>query len=193
MSILKIIGLTLLVVICLIIIFLYLGVKISIKYEKIGSKLTASVEILFLEKIVIVTKKYPSSEDKNNEKDSSINIKGLFPYIKKALPYLVDFLKKSLKSLHFRKFQNHLVLGLSNYADTAKYIGYIWAIFTIPNSLIKSCLLTAEPTFTNEKIDLKGEIDVKINILTLIIPLLKLIIKKDVRNLIKEVRNERKY
>ena len=78
---------------------------------------------------------------------------------------------------------------MDSYADTGKYIGYIWSILVIINSTHKNARLSAEPSYSGSILDAKGENELDINILKVIPPAIKLISKKEVRELIKGVRS----
>ena len=87
--------------------------------------------------------------------------------------------------------KNHLVFGLSDYADTGKYIGMIWGVLSVVNSMHEKLRLSAEPSFTGFVIDGEGINEVDIYPLKLLIPTIRLISKKDVRTLIRGVLDER--
>ena len=93
-----------------------------------------------------------------------------------------------MKCIRVQKLENHLIFGMDSYTDTAKYIGYIWGFIVIVNSTHKNARLSAEPSFNGSIFDVKGTNELEINLLKLIPPILKLISKKEVRTLIKEVR-----
>ena len=171
----------LLLIILIIIIFLYMGLRISLSFEKTGSKLSAIVKINIFKKITV----YNSSKEKESEEeaDEKKGSKNLMNPLKNALPYITDFLKKTAKSIKVTKLENHLKFGLASYADTAQYTGYIWAI----NGFIK----TLYPVFGDPVIDFKGCLDVDINLLKLILPVVSLISKKEIRILIKAFRGDK--
>ena len=100
-----------------------------------------------------------------------------------------EFIKSFTKCIHITKLENHLIFGLDSYADTAKYIGYIWSILIIINNSHKNAKLTAEPSFNGSILDAKGVNELDVNLLKVIPPAIKLISKKEVRELIKGVRN----
>ena len=155
----------LLIIILILIIFLYMGLRISLSFEKTGSKLSAIIKI---------------------------NIsKNLMKPLKNALPYISDFLKKTVKSLKVSKLENHLKFGLASYADTAQYIGYIWAVNGFIKTLYPVSKVSAEPVFGDPVIDFKGCLDVDINLLKLLLPVVSLISKKEIRILIKTFRGDK--
>ena len=127
------------------------------------------------------------AKDEDDEKES----KNLMKPLKNALPYISDFLKKTVKSLKVSKLENHLKFGLASYADTAQYIGYIWAVNGFIKTLYPVSKVSAEPVFGDPVIDFKGCLDVDINLLKLLLPVVSLISKKEIRILIKTFRGDK--
>ena len=64
-------------------------------------------------------------------------------------------------------------------------------MFTIVNNDHENARLSAEPSFNGSVFDIKGDNELDINLLKVMIPAIKLISKKEVRLLIKGVRNGR--
>lgn len=189
---LNILLMIILIIIIFIIILLYIGVKIAFIYDKKGSKLKGCLKILILKKIKVYSLEFPSKDEKNDDEDEDEKDrdgKKIFELAKPCFKYFKEFLKSFTKCIHIAKLENHLIFGLDSYVDTAKYIGYIWSLTSVVNSTHENARLTAEPSFTGSVLDGKGENELDINILKLIPPAIKLISKKEVRNLIKGVRN----
>jgi len=190
---LNILLMIILIVIIFILILLYIGVRIAFIYEKKGKELKGCLKILILRKIKVYSKHYPSEDDDNDEddeeEDESHNVKNIIELAKPCFGYIKEFLKSLNKCIRITKLQNHLIFGLDSYADTAKYIGYIWSLLIVINSAHENAMLTAEPSFNGSVLDAKGENYIDINILRLMIPLIKLISKKEVRKLIRGIRN----
>lgn len=166
-----------------------MGLRISLSFEKTGSKLSAIVKINIFKKITV----YNSSKEKESEEeaDEKKGSKNLMNPLKNALPYITDFLKKTTKSIKVTKLENHLKFGLASYADTAQYIGYIWAINGFIKTLYPVSKVSAEPVFGDPVIDFKGCLDVDINLLKLFLPTIRLISKKEIRILIKAFRGDK--
>ena len=189
---LNILLMIILIIIIFIIILLHIGVKIAFIYDKKGSKLKGCLKILILKKIKVYSLEFPSKDEKNDDEDEDEKDrdgKKIFELAKPCFKYFKEFLKSFTKCIHIAKLENHLIFGLDSYVDTAKYIGYIWSLTSVVNSTHENARLTAEPSFTGSVLDVKGENELDINILKLIPPAIKLISKKEVRNLIKGVRN----
>ena len=190
---LNILWMIILIIILFIIFLLYIGVKISLTYDKKGSELEGCLKILILKKIKLYSVSYPSDkkdEDSDeDEKESDRDLKKIFELAKPCFEYIKEFIKSAMNCMHITKLENHLVFGLDSYADTAQYIGYIWGIFVIINNAHENARLSAEPSFSGSVFDGEGVNELDINILKLIPPAIKLISKKEVRELIRGVRN----
>lgn len=205
-------------IIILILLILHIGIKIDINFKKTGPQLIGNLNINIL-KIKLIKKEYNSSKknqedkdkkkiDKSKEKEelnkykdneTTKSTKEILNEIKKHLPLIKDLVKillnyliEIINEIKIKKVNSHLKLGLSSYTETAKIIGWIWTITVIPNNLIKAINLTAEPQFTEEIIDFEGEIQIEIKTLGALIKTLKLLFKKPIRQLIKEIIKYRK-
>ncbi len=195
---LNILLMIILIIILFIIVLLYFGVGITLKYDKTGSKLEGCLQILILRKIKIYSSHFSSKEkkekdeNKNDDDDEDKDRKQLFNLIKPCFGHFKAFLKSFMKCIRVQNLENHLVFGMDSYTDTAEYIGYIWSLIIIANSSHKNAKLSAQPSFNGSIFDIKGSNELEINLLKLIPPVLKLILKKEVRALIKGVINERK-
>ena len=190
---LNILGMIILIIILFIIISLYIGVKIAFIYDKKGSELKGCLKILILKKIKVYSLEYPSEDEKKEKEDEEEkkdhDTKKIFELAKPCFEDIKEFVKSFTKCIYITKLENHLIFGLDSYADTGKYIGYIWSLMAIVNSSHKNAKLSAEPSFNGSVFDAKGQNELDINILKLIPLAIKLISKKEVRNLIKGVIN----
>ena len=188
---LNILLMIILLIITIIFIIITIGLKLTIEWEKIDDKFEGSVKILILKKINVHTIKIndDNKEDNEPEDKKDRNIKETLELAKPCLEYIKVFVKKLFNSIKVEKLENHLIIGFSNYADTGEYIGYIWTVFSILNTIIPNSRLTAEPSFKGEIINFKGYASININILKLIKPLIDLLLKKEIRALIKGVLN----
>lgn len=193
---LNILLMIILIIILFIIILLFIGIKIILIYDKTGPELKGCLKILILKKIKVYSVDFPSEDESEDskeedepEEDSEGNIKEIFNLAKPCLGHFKEFLKSFVKCIKVKKMDNHLIFGLDSYADTGKYIGYIWGLFTIVNDAHKNARLTAEPSFNGSILDAKGNNEIDINILNIIPAAIRLILKEEVRALIKGVRN----
>lgn len=188
------------IIILFIIILLYFGVKISLIYDKKGPELEGCLQISILRKIKVFSKDFLSSqpakkEDKKDKEepkeeeesgeDKKDDKKELFKLAKPCFGHFKTFLISAMKCIRVEKLENHLIFGMDSYVDTAKYIGYIWSLMIIVNSSHKNAKLSAQPSFNGSILDGNGDNELEINILKLIPPVIRLVLKKEVRTLIK--------
>ena len=183
------------IIILFIIILLYFGVKISLIYDKKGPELEGCLQISILRKIKVFSKDFLSSqpnktedkkdEEEKEEEESEEDKKELFKLAKPCFSHFVEFLKSAMKCIRVEKLENHLIFGMDSYVETAKYIGYIWSLMIIVNSSHKNAKLSAQPSFNGSILDGNGDNELEINILKLIPPVIRLVLKKEVRTLIK--------
>ena len=188
------------IIILFIIILLYFGVKISLIYDKKGPELEGCLQISILRKIKVFSKDFLSSqpakkEDKKDKEepkeeeesgeDKKDDKKELFKLAKPCFGHFKTFLISAMKCIRVEKLENHLIFGMDSYVDTAKYIGYIWSLMIIVNSSHKNAKLSAQPSFNGSILNGNGDNELEINILKLIPPVIRLVLKKEVRTLIK--------
>ena len=186
-----------LIIILLIIILLLIGIKISLIYENKGSNIKGCLKILIFKKIKVYSRQFPSKdrddeaeEEEESDESKQRDIKKL---LKLARPCIEDFkiyLKSILRVIGIKKIENHLIFGMTSYADTGKYIGIIWGILTIINPMHKNLHLSAEPSFNGYVLDGEGVNEVEIYPLKLIVPTTRLLLKKHVRVFIRGVLDE---
>ena len=81
---------------------------------------------------------------------------------------------------------------MDSYADTGKYIGIIWGVLASVNSMHKKLRLSAEPSFSGSVLDGYGVNELEIYPLKLIVPTVRFVSKKQCRDLIRGVLDERK-
>ena len=192
---LNILLMIILIIILFIIFLLLIGIKISFEYTKKGSEIKGCLKILIFKKIKIYTRHFSSEDDdKEDDKDEEKkerDIKKLFNLAKPCFDDFKIYLKSVLNIIKVKEIRNHLIFGMSSYADTGKYIGIIWAILATVNPMHEKLKLSAEPSFEGSVIDGYGINEVEIYPLRLIVPTIRLILKKDVRIFIRGVLDER--
>ena len=192
---LNILLMIILIIILFIIFLLLIGIKISFEYTKKGSEIKGCLKILIFKKIKIYTRHFPSEdddkEDDEDEEKKERDIKKLFNLAKPCFDDFKIYLKSVLNIIKVKEIRNHLIFGMSSYADTGKYIGIIWAILATINPMHEKLKLSAEPSFEGSVIDGYGINEVEIYPLRLIVPTIRLILKKDVRIFIRGVLDER--
>ena len=130
-------------------------------------------------------------EDKKGLKEKYEEIKPILKELKKSKEELKGFLKNILKAIDLKKLEGKLIIGLSDHTTTVKIASWIWSIGAIVNSS-KPTQLSVEPRFNEVITDFEGKIELKINILLLLIHSLTLLTKKNIRELIKELYRQKK-
>ena len=192
---LNILGMIILIIILFIIILLAAGIKISFEYNKTGSDVKGCLKILVFKKIKVYSHHFPSEdeeeEDDDEEEEKQRDIKKIFKLAKPCFEDFKMYLKSVLNSISIKTIENHLIFGLSSYASTGKYIGIIWAILAVVNSMHEKLRLSAEPSFGDPVIDGYGVNEFEIYPLKLLIPTIRLISKRHVRKFIRGVLDER--
>ena len=130
------------------------------------------------------------SEEKKSEseEDPEEDKKGLKEKYEEIKPILKELIKSKGE---LKKLEGNLIIGLSDNTTTVKIASWIWSIGAIVNSS-KPTLLTVEPRFNEVITDFEGKVELKINILILLIYSLVLLTKKNIRELIKEIYNQMK-
>ena len=83
-------------------------------------------------------------------------------------------------------------MGLNDHTKTVKIASFIWSVGAIVNTVSKPTSLIVEPTFTEEVIDIDMELEIKINLLTILIQTIILLTKKEIRELIEMILDYRK-
>ena len=130
-------------------------------------------------------------EDKKGLKEKYEEIKPILKELKKSKEELKGFLKNILKAIDLKKLEGNLIIGLNDHTTTVKIASWIWSIGAIVNSS-KPTQLSVEPRFNEVITDFEGKIELKINILLLLIHSLTLLTKKNIRELIKELYIQKK-
>ena len=130
-------------------------------------------------------------EDKKSLREKYNEIKPILQKLKLSKEELKSFLKNILKAINLKKLEGNLIIGLSDHTTTIKIASWIWSIGAIINSK-KPTLLTVEPRFTEVVMDFEGKIELKINLLILLIYSLFLLTKKNIRELIIEIYRQNK-
>ena len=129
--------------------------------------------------------------DKKGLKEKYEEIKPILKELKKSKEELKGFLKNILKAIDLKKLEGNLIIGLNDHTTTVKIASWIWSIGAIVNSS-KPTQLSVDPRFNEVITDFEGKIELKINILLLLIHSLTLLTKKNIRELIKELYRQKK-
>ena len=191
---LNILGMIILIIILFIIILLIIGIKISFEYNMAGSEFKGCLKILIFKKIRVYTSHFPSEDDDSEDEDrehKKHDLKKIYNLAKPCFNDLIDYIRTALRSLKITRIENHIIFGMSSFADTGKYIGIIWAILATINPIDKNIMISAEPSFAGSRLDASGVNQVDVYPLKLLVPTIRLVLKKDVRLLIRGVLDER--
>ena len=137
------------------------------------------------------SKSEKKKEDKKGLKEKYEEIKPILMELKKSKEELKSFLNNILKAINLKRLEGKLIIGLSDHTTTVKIASWIWSIGAIVNSS-KPTLLSVEPRFDEVITDFEGKIELKLNILIVLIYSLALLTKKNIRELIKELYRQKK-
>ena len=215
MNILLILGIIIALIIIIILLILYKGIKPSLLVQKKEAELNYNLIISIFTIPVFKKSNEDKSdednedtddEDKENEEETEENededdkgirekykeIKPILKKLKECKPYLKPFIKHLLRSLDFKKISGFLKIGLNDHTKTVKIASFIWSVGAIVNTVSKPTSLIVEPTFTEEVIDIDMELEIKINLLTILIQTIILLTKKEIRELIEMILDYRK-
>ncbi len=80
-----------------------------------------------------------------------------------------------LNGIKVKRLKSNITFGLSDPADTGMLCGLIHAIAGLTYSRCKNCSFVINPLFTNPIVDIRGDIDVRVRIYSLIFPMIKFI------------------
>lgn len=204
MNILLFLTIIIALLLIIIILILYNGLKVSLITHKKEAELNYTLVLSILK--IPVYKRSSDDREKEEEEENdedgenkSKSLKERFEEIKPILEKLKEsknplktFIKHVLKTIDFKKIHGHLRLGLNDGILTVKIASWIWSIGAIVNTASNPTSLTVEPVFSEEVIDFDIEVELKINLLKVLIHGIILISKKDIRELIKLIREYKK-
>ena len=153
--------------------------------------------IIIIILLILYKENEEETEENEDEDDKGIRekykeIKPILKKLKECKPYLKPFIKHLLRSLDFKKISGFLKIGLNDHTKTVKIASFIWSVGAIVNTVSKPTSLIVEPTFTEEVIDIDMELEIKINLLTILIQTIILLTKKEIRELIEMILDYRK-
>ena len=190
---LNILLMIILLIIIIIFIILLFGIRLTARWMKVDNEYDGCIEVLIFKKLKVYTFNLNSDDedddDESEEEDEERDLKKLFELAKPCFKYLKVFFYEFLDATSINRLENDLVIGFSSFAKTGEYIGYIWAILSALMGMIPNAHLRAHPSFAGEVLNIKGYMNIDISLLKLIMPLVKLISKKEIRTLIRGVLN----
>ena len=123
------------------------------------------------------------NEDEKGLKEKYEEIKPILKELIKSKEELKDFLNNILKAIDLKKLEGDLIIGLSDPTTTVKIASWIWSIGAIVNGS-KPTQLSVEPRFNEVITDFEGKVELRINILILLIYTLASLTKENIRELI---------
>ncbi len=96
---------------------------------------------------------------------------------------LLRLVEDVLKAIHIAEIKCNILYGFDNPADTGIASGYVYAVRGYLNTQYERVRLYAEPTFTEEKMDMHMLADVSFRIVNLLPALVTFIMNRDVRRI----------
>ena len=114
----------------------------------------------------------------------------VIPDFIESLPYFMDIMESSLRSISIERIALNLIFGLGDSADTAMLGGFFYSIVAIVN-VLPNTHFSVEPDLKNEILEGSLNIKVKLRLLRIVITSLKVLTKKPVRSLLWELRKFR--
>ncbi|WP_370574034.1 DUF2953 domain-containing protein [Methanomethylovorans sp.] len=96
---------------------------------------------------------------------------------------LLRLVEDVLKAIHIAEIKCNILYGFDNPADTGIASGYVYAVRGYLNTQFERVRLYAEPTFTEEKMDMHMLADVSFRIVNLLPALVTFIMNRDVRRI----------
>ncbi len=114
----------------------------------------------------------------------------VIPDFIESLPYFMDIMESSLRSISIEKIALNLIFGLGEAADTAMVGGFFYSIAAAVN-VIPNTYFSVEPDLRNERLEGSLNIKVKLRLLRIVATSLKVLTKRPVRSLLWELRKLR--
>lgn len=114
----------------------------------------------------------------------------VIPDFIESIPYFIDIMESSLRSISIERIALNLVFGLGDSADTAMVGGFFCSIAAILNA-IPNTYFSVEPDLKNERLEGSFNIKMKLRLLGIVAASLKALTKRPVRSLLWELRKLR--
>ena len=114
----------------------------------------------------------------------------VIPDFIESLPYFIDIIESSLRSISIERIAINLIFGLGDSADTAMVGGLFCSVAAIVNA-IPNTYFSVEPDLKNERLEGSFNIKMKLRLLGIVATSLKVLTKKPVRSLLWELRKLR--
>ncbi len=114
----------------------------------------------------------------------------VIPDFIESLPYFIDIMESSLRSVSIERIAFNLIFGLGDSADTAMVGGFFYSIAAIVN-VFPNTYFSVEPDLKNEKLEGSLNINLKLRLVGIVAASLKALTKRPVRSLLWELRKLR--
>lgn len=114
----------------------------------------------------------------------------VIPDFIESLPYFMDIMESSLRSISIERITFNLIFGLGEAADTALVGGFLYSIAAILN-VIPNTYFSVEPDLKKDRLEGSLNIKVKLRLLRIVATSLNVLTKRPVRSLIWELRKLR--
>ena len=114
----------------------------------------------------------------------------VIPDFIESLPYFMDMMGSSLRSISIERIALNLIFGLGDSADTAMVGGFFYSMAAIVN-VIPNTYFSVEPDLKKERLEGSLNIKVKLRLLRIVATSLKVLTKRPVRSLLWELRKLR--
>lgn len=154
-------------------------------------------------KIKIIDKELiqPKEEKKEKKPKRKFDVKELMdvlpdmlpkiiPDFIESLPYFIDIMESSLRSISIERAAFNLIFGLGEAADTAMVGGFFYSVIAIVN-VLPNTHFSVEPDLKKERLEGSLNINLKLRLLRIVATSLKVLTKKPVRSLLWELRKLR--
>lgn len=78
-----------------------------------------------------------------------------------------------LNGIKIKRLESYVTFGLSDPADTGMLCGFIHAVAGLAYSRCRYCSFSINPVFMNPMVDLRGDMEIRVRIYSLVFPMLK--------------------
>ncbi|WP_240664298.1 DUF2953 domain-containing protein [Methanosarcina sp. MSH10X1] len=98
-----------------------------------------------------------------------------FRSLRKPLFRLISDLLNGIK---IKRLESYVAFGLSDPADTGMLCGFIHSIAGLAYSRCRHCSFSINPVFMDPMVDLRGNMEIRVRIYSLILPMLKFMLNR---------------
>ena len=126
----------------------------------------------------------PADEDiigLEEEEEKKWTLRKMVNLARMLLSPVLRLVEDVLKAIHISEIKFNILYGFDNPADTGIASGYVYAFRGYLNTQYERIRLYAEPTFTQEKMDMHMLADVSFRVVSLLPALVTFLLNRDVR------------